>query len=75
MDEINEQTENMKQIQEALATPIGAAADFDEDELEVLLNVGPLAGRTELRRIGGSRFGGATSPACSYCPSSAIYSS
>lgn len=30
MDEINEQTENMKQIQEALATPIGAAADFDE---------------------------------------------
>ncbi|KAL3744815.1 hypothetical protein ACJRO7_013993 [Eucalyptus globulus] len=34
MDEINEQTENMKQIQEALSTPIGAAADFDEDELE-----------------------------------------
>lgn len=30
MDEINEQTENMKQIQEALATPTGAAADFDE---------------------------------------------
>lgn len=30
MDEINEQTANMKQIQEALATPIGAAADFDE---------------------------------------------
>jgi charged multivesicular body protein 4 len=30
MDEINEQTENMKQIQEALSTPIGSAADFDE---------------------------------------------
>ena len=30
MDEINEQTENMKQIQEALSTPIGAASDFDE---------------------------------------------
>jgi hypothetical protein len=30
MDEINEQTENMKQIQEALSTPIGAAADIDE---------------------------------------------
>lgn len=30
MDEINEQTENMKQIQEALSAPIGAAADFDE---------------------------------------------
>lgn len=30
MDEINEQTENMKLIQEALSTPIGAAADFDE---------------------------------------------
>ncbi|KAI8553664.1 hypothetical protein RHMOL_Rhmol05G0033900 [Rhododendron molle] len=37
MDEINEQTENMKQIQEALATPIGSAADFDEDELEAEL--------------------------------------
>ncbi|XVF88671.1 hypothetical protein PTKIN_Ptkin19aG0069200 [Pterospermum kingtungense] len=37
MDEINEQTENMRQIQEALATPIGAAADFDEDELEAEL--------------------------------------
>ncbi|KAD4585822.1 hypothetical protein E3N88_23423 [Mikania micrantha] len=30
MDEINEQTENMKLIQEALTTPMGAAADFDE---------------------------------------------
>lgn len=30
MDEINEQTENMKQIQEALSTPIGTAADIDE---------------------------------------------
>ncbi|MBA0701912.1 hypothetical protein Goari_027413 [Gossypium aridum] len=37
MDEINEQTENMKQIQEALSTPIGVAADFDEDELEAEL--------------------------------------
>jgi len=37
MDEINEQTENMKQIQEALSTPIGTAADFDEDELEAEL--------------------------------------
>lgn len=30
MNEINEQTENIKQIQEALTTPIGSAADFDE---------------------------------------------
>lgn len=37
MDEINEQTDNMKQIQEALSMPIGAAADFDEDELEAEL--------------------------------------
>ncbi|XP_071705047.1 vacuolar protein sorting-associated protein 32 homolog 1-like [Rutidosis leptorrhynchoides] len=37
MEEINEQTENMKLIQEALATPIGSAADFDEDELEAEL--------------------------------------
>ncbi|KAL8119998.1 hypothetical protein AgCh_017216 [Apium graveolens] len=36
-DETREQTENMKQIQEALATPIGATADFDEDELEAEL--------------------------------------
>eukprot|EP01018_Ginkgo_biloba_P004685 Gb_19169 [translate_table: standard] len=37
MDEVNEHTENMKQIQEALAAPIGAAADIDEDELEAEL--------------------------------------
>ncbi|CAK9140233.1 unnamed protein product [Ilex paraguariensis] len=37
MDEINEQTECMKQIQEALSAPTGAAADFDEDELEAEL--------------------------------------
>jgi len=30
MDEINEQTENLKQIQEALSAPMGPAADFDE---------------------------------------------
>ena len=39
MDEINEQTENMKQIQEALATPIGAAADFDEVYLLAVINL------------------------------------
>ncbi|KAL0405488.1 UNVERIFIED_CONTAM: Vacuolar protein sorting-associated protein [Sesamum latifolium] len=38
MDKINEQTENMKQIQEALSAPIGAAADFDEDKLGQSLN-------------------------------------
>nr|GEU80382.1 vacuolar protein sorting-associated protein 32 homolog 2 [Tanacetum cinerariifolium] len=37
MDEINEQSENMKQIQDALAAPMGLAADFDEDELEAEL--------------------------------------
>ncbi|KAG2599074.1 hypothetical protein GQ55_5G243200 [Panicum hallii var. hallii] len=37
MDEINEQTENMKQIQDALSAPLGASADFDEDELEAEL--------------------------------------
>ncbi|KAH7280281.1 hypothetical protein KP509_37G059500 [Ceratopteris richardii] len=37
MDEINEQTENMKQIQEALAAPMGAIANLDEDELEAEL--------------------------------------
>ena len=30
MDEINEQTENMKQIQDALSAPIGSSAEFDE---------------------------------------------
>ncbi|ESQ50355.1 hypothetical protein EUTSA_v10002096mg [Eutrema salsugineum] len=37
MDEINEQTDNMKQIQEALSAPFGYGADFDEDELEAEL--------------------------------------
>lgn len=37
MEQVDEHTENMKQIQEALATPVGAAADFDEDELEAEL--------------------------------------
>lgn len=37
MDEINEQTENMKQIQDALSAPIGAAADFDEVVISSLI--------------------------------------
>ncbi|PRQ18338.1 putative Snf7 family protein [Rosa chinensis] len=36
LDEVHEQTEKMKQIQEALSTPIGYD-DFDEDELEAEL--------------------------------------
>lgn len=37
MEDVEEQTANMKQIQEALSTPVGAAADYDEDELEAEL--------------------------------------
>ncbi|XXG86012.1 hypothetical protein AAC387_Pa11g1004 [Persea americana] len=37
MEEVNEHTESMKQIQDALAAPVGAAADIDEDELEAEL--------------------------------------
>ncbi|KAL6905726.1 hypothetical protein ACP4OV_003327 [Aristida adscensionis] len=37
IEEANEHAENMKQLQEALAMPIGASADFDEDELEAEL--------------------------------------
>ncbi|MFS7897224.1 putative Snf7 family protein [Helianthus anomalus] len=37
MDEINEQTEKIKQFQEALSTPIGATTDFDEEELKAEL--------------------------------------
>lgn len=33
MEEINEQTENLRQVQDALAEPVGTAADLDEDEL------------------------------------------
>lgn len=33
LDEINEQTDQMQQIQDAMAQPIGPAADVDEDEL------------------------------------------
>lgn len=37
MDEINDNMENMRQIQDLLSAPIGAASDFDEDELEAEL--------------------------------------
>lgn len=40
MDEINESTEDMKAIQEALSTPVGGMAEFDDvstDPLSVLL--------------------------------------
>ncbi|KAM3274000.1 hypothetical protein ACQJBY_043275 [Aegilops geniculata] len=37
IEEAKEHTENMKQIQDALATPFGASAEFDEDELEAEL--------------------------------------
>lgn len=33
LDEINETTDQMKQIQEAFAQPTGLAGDMDEDEL------------------------------------------
>ncbi|GKE98333.1 copia-like retroelement pol polyprotein, partial [Tanacetum coccineum] len=34
MDEINEQTGIMKQVQDALAAPMGLNVDFHEDEQE-----------------------------------------
>ncbi|XP_047173421.1 vacuolar protein sorting-associated protein 32 homolog 2-like [Vigna umbellata] len=37
MDEISLQTDNMRMIQEAVSSPIGAASCFDEDELEAEL--------------------------------------
>ncbi|BBN05832.1 charged multivesicular body protein 4A/B [Marchantia polymorpha subsp. ruderalis] len=37
MEDISEQQDNMKQIQDALAAPVGVAADFDDDELEAEL--------------------------------------
>lgn len=40
-DEINDQTDQMRQIQDAMAQPIGAAADIDEDELLGELEVRP----------------------------------
>jgi len=33
MDDINEQTDNIRAIQETLAQPVGIAAEFDDDEL------------------------------------------
>lgn len=44
LDEINEQTDQMRQIQDAMGQPIGPAADIDEDELEMDLEVGGLGG-------------------------------
>lgn len=37
MDEINEQADRMRQVQEALGQPVGYAADLDEDELDAEL--------------------------------------
>ena len=37
MDDINEQSEKMRQVQEALGQPVGYAADMDEDELDAEL--------------------------------------
>ena len=37
MDDINEQSEKMRQVQEALGQPVGYAADLDEDELDAEL--------------------------------------
>ena len=44
LDEINEQTDQMQQIQDAMAQPIGPAADVDEDELMGELEVTLLPG-------------------------------
>jgi len=38
MDEINEHTDNMRAVNDALAEPIGMAAEFDEEELDAELN-------------------------------------
>jgi len=38
MDEINDNTENMRQIQDLLSAPMGAAADFDEVSLSPSLH-------------------------------------
>jgi len=50
LDEINEQTDQMQQIQDAMAQPIGAAADLDEDELmgELEVRHAPLRLSTDL---------------------------
>ena len=45
LDEINDQTDQMRQIQDAMGQPIGAAADIDEDELLNELEVGGLGER------------------------------
>jgi charged multivesicular body protein 4 len=38
MDEINESTEDMKAIQEALSTPVGGMAEFDDVSWKGLMN-------------------------------------
>ena len=45
LDEINDQNDQMQQIQDAMAQPIGAAADLDEDDLLSELQVGYEWGR------------------------------
>ena len=39
LDDINEQNDQMAQIQDAMAQPIGGAADMDDDELMLELEV------------------------------------
>lgn len=47
LDEINDQADQMRQIQDAMGQPIGMAADYDEDDLLGELEVGAGgAGRT-----------------------------
>ena len=41
LDEINDQTDQMEQIQQAMGQPIGSAADIDEDDLLNELEVRP----------------------------------
>ncbi|VFQ87817.1 unnamed protein product [Cuscuta campestris] len=47
MEEINEQTENTRLMQEALGAPFGVASDIDEDELEAELEELESAGLEE----------------------------
>jgi hypothetical protein len=56
LEDINEQNDQMRQIQDAMGAPIGAAAELDEDELLEELEASAMCPRLRLRRR------------CSNCP-------
>ena len=65
LDEINDQADQMRQIQDAMGQPIGMAADYDEDDLLGELEVGAGgAGRAPSGIVGTLLWRNLSAPCC-----------